>query len=296
MPALKDKLNQKVKNIEGVTESASEPETTIEPENNLIILKPNQPDSFVPDFAITLNEARQRIAMLHEFVKEIMIANVDYGMIPGCNKPSLFKSGAEKLCDVYGLSKKIEVINRVEDWNAKVFHYEVKVSLINKRTGLMEAEGIGSCNSHERRYANQEAFSIINTLVKMAKKRALVDAVLSATRSSALFTQDVEDFEITTTTQPRSENPTSTAQDSSSNTVRVQDSSAQTEPAHKPASRSQLGLIVKLVGEKRIVMGEINSLLKNRYNVGESKLLSTQQADDFIKFLMAYKLKINEQQ
>jgi hypothetical protein len=30
----------------------------------------------------------------------------------------------------------------------------------------------------------------------MAKKRALIDAVLSATRSSGIFTQDVEDMEI----------------------------------------------------------------------------------------------------
>ena len=29
----------------------------------------------------------------------------------------------------------------------------------------------------------------------MAKKRALIDAVLSATRSSGLFTQDIEDEE-----------------------------------------------------------------------------------------------------
>ena len=40
----------------------------------------------------------------------------------------------------------------------------------------------------------QDPYSLINTMLKMAKKRALVDAVLSATRSSDLFTQDLEDM------------------------------------------------------------------------------------------------------
>jgi hypothetical protein len=40
------------------------------------------------------------------------------------------------------------------------------------------------------RVANEDAAGLVNTLLKMAKKRALVDAVLSVTRSSGLFTQD----------------------------------------------------------------------------------------------------------
>jgi len=41
---------------------------------------------------------------------------------------------------------------------------------------------------------NMETAELSNTLLKMAKKRALVDATLSATRSSDLFTQDIEDM------------------------------------------------------------------------------------------------------
>jgi hypothetical protein len=40
------------------------------------------------------------------------------------------------------------------------------------------------------RVPNEDAAGLVNTLLKMAKKRALVDAVLSVTRSSGLFTQD----------------------------------------------------------------------------------------------------------
>lgn len=163
MLELNEKLDQKV---------TSQQEVVNSPENNLILLKNTQPESFVPDFAITLNEARNRIVMLQEFVKDMMVPDVDYGIIPGCKKPSLYKSGAEKLCDIYGLSKHVEVINRIEDWDKKIFHYEVKAILINKKTGLIEAEGIGSCNNKEAKYAKQEACNIINIIIKMAKKES----------------------------------------------------------------------------------------------------------------------------
>jgi len=42
---------------------------------------------------------------------------------------------------------------------------------------------------------NEDIYSQVNTLLKMAKKRALVDASLSAGRLSELFTQDVEDMD-----------------------------------------------------------------------------------------------------
>jgi len=41
---------------------------------------------------------------------------------------------------------------------------------------------------------NEDIYSQVNTILKMAKKRALVDAALSAGRLSDIFTQDVEDI------------------------------------------------------------------------------------------------------
>jgi hypothetical protein len=146
----------------------------------------------VPQFEITIKEAKDRILQLQDFIRFMMVPNIDYGFIPNCPKPTLFKAGAEKRCDVYGLTKQIEVINRIEDFNQGLFHYEVKATLTNKRTGLVEAEGIGCCNNKEKKYINQDPFSIMNTVLKMAKKRALVDAVLSATRTSGIFSQDLE--------------------------------------------------------------------------------------------------------
>jgi hypothetical protein len=153
-------------------------------------------DDVFPDFAISLEEAGRRVKMLKEFVREHMTDGEDYGIIPGASpKPTLFKAGAEKLNAIFGLAPILEVTNRVEDWDNGFVAYEVKVTLLNKRTTNIEAEGLGSCNSRERRYKNQDAANIANTLLKMAKKRALIDATLSATRASGLFTQDLEDMD-----------------------------------------------------------------------------------------------------
>ena len=158
------------------------------------MIAPEAADVF-PDFAASPEEVTRRTEMLRDYVKNHMTVGEDYGVIPGGNKPTLFKPGAEKLNAVFGLSPMVEVSNRVEDWDNGFVAYEMKVTLLNKRTGGVEAEGIGSCNSRERRYKNQDAAGIANTVLKMAKKRALVDATLSATRASGMFTQDLEDIE-----------------------------------------------------------------------------------------------------
>lgn len=139
-----------------------------------------------------------QMANLKDFVSRAMNKGTDYGTIPGTPKPTLLKPGAEKLCDFYGMSPTVEVLNRVEDWESALFHYEVCVTLISRKNGMTIAQGIGSANIKEKRYQKTIAktgdpFSLVNTIEKMAKKRALVDAVLSATRTSGMFTQDIED-------------------------------------------------------------------------------------------------------
>lgn len=236
-------------------------ETSIVPLN-----APSNSVQVVPEFAITFNEAKDRLVMLQSFVRELMIPGLDYGLIPGCPKPSLFKSGAEKLCDIYGFSKLIAVSNRFEDWQKGFFSYEVKATLINKRTGLVEAEGVGSCNSKERKYKNQDAFNITNTILKMAKKRAIVDAVLSATRSSGIFSQDIEDFKGDKT--------------NGSPPLRV----LPVQP-DKSVSKQQLTDIFTLVNDKLIPIERAKSLMIDRYKLAESRKLTSSQAVDFLDYL-----------
>jgi hypothetical protein len=102
---------------------------------------PQEADNY-PDFAISLQEATRRVRLMQEFVREHMVEGEDYGVIPGAsNKPTLFKPGAEKLNAIFGLAPIVEITSRIEDWDASFVAYEVKVTLLNKRTGNIEAEG-----------------------------------------------------------------------------------------------------------------------------------------------------------
>jgi len=62
----------------------------------------------------------------------------------------------------------------------------------NKKGELMEAYEMGGT---EYRIPNINVFDVVNTIDKMAQKRALVAAVLVATNASEFFTQDLEDFD-----------------------------------------------------------------------------------------------------
>ncbi|MDR1328620.1 MAG: hypothetical protein LBK23_03380 [Oscillospiraceae bacterium] len=87
-----------------------------------------------------------------------------------------------------------------------VFHIE---------SGSQIAYGIGSANSHEKKYRyrkdkstgelieNPDPADSVNTLIKMANKRAFVDATLKATGASRMFTQDAEDFAAMTGQYPK---------------------------------------------------------------------------------------------
>jgi len=81
---------------------------------------------------MTVNQAITELQRLQEFVQAVMVEGVDYGTIPGAGtKKVLFKSGAEKLNEVYAYSTTVEVIKAVEDWQAQppFFAYTIKVTL-----------------------------------------------------------------------------------------------------------------------------------------------------------------------
>lgn len=139
------------------------------------------------------NAAMQRLANLQQMMKNgVLIADEDFGNIPPSKKPTLLKPGAQKLMLAFDLASTIKDVQRIADENS--VHYTVTVTLTNKQTGHLEGEGVGSCNSKERNYAKQSVADIDNTVLKMAKKRALVDSVLDATGSASMFTQDLEDM------------------------------------------------------------------------------------------------------
>lgn len=144
---------------------------------------------------LTVEQAKQFDDEMNRFIDTVLIAGVDFGIIPSCKKPTLLKSGAEKILNYLGLIARTEVVNRVEDYNVGFFSYEIKVYLIDYN-GVVKSEGVGLTNSRESKYAKSNGYAVQNTILKMAKKRALVDATLTVGNLSARFTQDVEDLNI----------------------------------------------------------------------------------------------------
>jgi ssDNA-binding Zn-finger/Zn-ribbon topoisomerase 1 len=205
-----------------------------------------------------LEIAKQRRQALIDFTKKIMKRDTDYGVIPGTGgKPTLYKPGAEKLSNFFGLSPTFDVVESTLDWTGQAhggeafFYYQYRCTLYHG--GVAVGQGLGSCNSWEKKYryrkgghtcpdcgeaaiikgkqeygggwlcfgkkggcghkwadgspqaqtfANAKPGAVkndnpadqVNTIDKMAQKRALVAAVLIAVNASEFFTQDIEDM------------------------------------------------------------------------------------------------------
>lgn len=221
-------------------------------ETALAVAKPDASLVLAPVMDIAL--AKKRLAEFQEFVAGYLKEDEDFGIIPGTAKPTLYKPGADKLCELYGLADTYRfAIPPVEDFKAEppLFDYTIECSLWHR--DRLVATGMGSCNSYESKYKfrdqqricpichkaaiikaknfatnepegwvcwkkrdgcgakfvdgdkaietqptgksiNDDIATLKNTILKMAKKRAKIDATLSATRSSGVFTQDMEDI------------------------------------------------------------------------------------------------------
>lgn len=167
-------------------------------EQGVTVLEDRKPFELVS--ATELTDNLTKLTQFQNVVRTQMCKDVDYGVIPGTHKPSLYKPGAEKLLKMHGLSDRYEIVEKIEDWDKPLFRYLIKCTAIHAATGTVISEGLGEANSMETKWRyrngkdNTEVYSVVNTILKMAKKRAMVDACLGACRLSAVFTQDVEDL------------------------------------------------------------------------------------------------------
>ena len=122
--------------------------------------------------------------------------DVDFGVIPKTKQPSLYKAGAEKIAMAYGLMQTFSVETKIEQTgDDPLFYYLVKCELKKVATNGQEyvfSTGYGSANTREKRNGFNGPFDAANSAVKMAEKRALVDAVLHVSGLSSMFSQDME--------------------------------------------------------------------------------------------------------
>ena len=135
-----------------------------------------------------------KIGQFQKVVQSQLMQNHDYGVIPGTPKPTLLKPGAEKIIMLLGLRSEFDIVDSTRDFEKGFFQYQVKCKLY--RGDMLVTEGLGSCNNRERKYIKMDPYTMDNTVLKMAKKRALVDAALLVGSLSDIFTQDLEDMDL----------------------------------------------------------------------------------------------------
>ncbi len=163
---------------------------------------------------LTADDLVHQTQKIIEIKNKAMKEGVHFGIIPGCQKPSLWKPGAEKMCQAFRLKPEFETTsrddpNRTVNWkkwdykNKKeiegttrgYIEYDSRCTLIHIPTGEVYAKNVSaSCNNFESRYRSLNPNDVKNTLTKMSEKRSLVAAVLIGTAASDIFTQDIEDI------------------------------------------------------------------------------------------------------
>lgn len=155
---------------------------------------------------ITMYEGTKAVVEPKRMNYEITVGNrtpmtlkrdVDFGVIPNTKKPSLYKSGAEKIAFAYGLMQRYHIETKIEETEPEPFFYYVVrcdlVKLLSTGQEIIFTSGYGSANTKEKRNGFNSAYDSANSNLKMAQKRALVSAAISICGGSDLFTQDIED-------------------------------------------------------------------------------------------------------
>lgn len=207
-------------------------------------------DIVAQEQAFTSMDVRQQVNSIQELMRDLMKPNEHYGTIPGTNKPSLLKAGAEKLGFMFRLTPKMQVTRN--DLPNGHREYEVMCDVYHMGSGTYVGQGVGTCSTMESKYRyrheggfevqdapipenyrekkeqyrkkgfgakridgewkwvkytksekveNPDIADVYNTVLKMAKKRAYIDAILTATAASDIFTQDIDEDYSTTPPQ-----------------------------------------------------------------------------------------------
>lgn len=210
--------------------STSHALTTVQP--GAVAARPRSPR----ELAMRLADMREERGLVATFFKDVMEQGVDYGIIPGTDKPTLFKPGAEKLAELYGYAPALKDRQETVNYESGFYRCVITMALVDKASQQVVGEGVGECNTREARYfirwvpewklteeqksvkeslkfevrtytdkktgqrrsskfykfENDDPWTLWNTVLKMAKKRAFVDVTLSLTRSSGIFSRDTK--------------------------------------------------------------------------------------------------------
>lgn len=117
-----------------------------------------QSNQTVLSASFSVAEMKGQVQMIQHLMKEVMKDGEHFGTIPGTPKPTLLKSGAEKLCFTFRLDPQYEVTEQYQEIGG-VMHYRVlsKCTIYHIPTGSRLGSGFGSCTTREKKYAYRDA-------------------------------------------------------------------------------------------------------------------------------------------
>lgn len=191
---------------------------------NEIVEHSNVPQTM--DAPMSVRAVHDQVQAIQALMLSEMKDGTHYGKIEGCgDNPALLKAGAEKLCMLFRMAPRYEIEDKGEDGERR---YIVRTKLFSIHSGAFLGEGIGEASTLEEKYAWVKAYDDqydaeldpsrkriksygqdkqvkqiranvadrSNTVLKMAKKRSLIDAVLTVTAASDMFNQDLDDDDV----------------------------------------------------------------------------------------------------
>lgn len=150
---------------------------------------------------------RAEIGLADALVDKVLEPGVDYGLHPGTRSQALKDPGANTIINAFGCYPKAEVLYR--EVSGERISYVIDIALVSRDDGLVKATGCGAASTTETKYGyrwvtepesygydrvnlrkksqgqgivyrivNPEWSELENTILKMARKRAEVDAAM----------------------------------------------------------------------------------------------------------------------
>lgn len=178
-------------------------------ENELVVVNDIRKDLTLNAEDIT--RLSNHLALIKDVVSKNLIQGIDndYSVVPGTKKKALLKPGAEKLMKLFGLGVVFTMTEKELDRYENFAMFTYRADIIHLKSGRVIASCEGTANSWEKKWKTRSIYEnrvkvgeeatpvcdILNTLRKMAQKRAMVGGVIIATAASDYFTQDEDEIE-----------------------------------------------------------------------------------------------------
>ena len=293
----------------------------------------------------SLQHTKGQLALLEQFVKDVLRPGQDFGIIPGTKSPTLLKPGASNIISAFNCHAEPHIdrerLEINDDTGLPFAGYTVHVDIVSNLTGNVVSRGFGQCNSYERKYRyrqdqrrcphcgaaailkgkeefgggwicwarrdgcgakfqdgdptiegqsagqieNPDPLDQANTYLKMAIKRAEVDAALRLPGVARFFTQDLEDIMGVAEPESDKETPKPPAPVFRGSRPTPAPSAKPTPAPRKAAtgpliSSAEANDLMKHADEANVTRPHIMEYIMAKYNLNSPLKLTPEQRDE----------------